>query len=62
MIDKERLVFWSLTEKKVHTAMCIIMYGYCGRTDLIARPNSVRLLLVGLDGNRSLRMKGGYVR
>ena len=45
--------------------MCPILNGYWYRAVwvcLISRPNYVRFLFVGLDGEWSLQKKGGYPR
>ena len=49
-------------EKNIRMDMCLILNGYRNRATNISRPNSVRLLFVGLDDERILRRKCGYTR
>jgi hypothetical protein len=44
-------------EKNVHMNMCLIVTGYRDRTVWIPRPNSVRFLFLGLNGEKSLQGK-----
>jgi hypothetical protein len=66
VIQEERSILWEVItwvivrKKIVQMNMCIILNGYRDRDPSISRPNSVRILFVGLGEWRSLKNKRGY--
>ena len=65
VIEEERSMFCGvivlvIVKRKMNVNTCVILNGYRDRAVWISRPNSIRILFVGLDEARNLQKKDGY--